>query len=126
MRHDGVTEVVGAIFLIAVAVLAMAIIVVILSSAPLPTTIPAFNGLITNSSNTVYITHEGGDPLYPGQFQVLVDGKDETSNFTKSITGPFTSGKVMTATLPAMPGRVVLVFNSSWGGGTVLVSADLR
>ncbi|HMA06032.1 MAG TPA: DUF2341 domain-containing protein [Methanomicrobiales archaeon] len=125
MRHDGVSEILGAIFLIAVAVLAMGIIVVILLSGPLPTRIPAFSGLITNSSSTVFITHEGGDPLYPGTFQVLVDGKDETSNFTKSFTGPFTLGKVMNATLPSMPRRVVLVFNTSWGGGTILASADL-
>ncbi len=125
MKGDGVSEVIGAIILISVAVLAMGIVILFLFAGPLPTSVPAFSGLISNSSQTVYISHEGGDTLYTGQFKILVDGVDETYNFTKSLSGPFSLGKVMSATLPNMPGRVVMVFNTSWGGGTVLLSADL-
>jgi len=125
MKGDGVSEVIGAIILISVAVLAMGIVVLVLFAGPLPTSVPAFAGIISNSSRTVYISHEGGDTLYTGQFKILVDGVDETYNFTKSLSGPFSLGKVMSATLPNMPGRVVMVFNTSWGGGTVLLSADL-
>jgi MSHA biogenesis protein MshQ len=125
MKGDGVSEVIGAIILISVAVLAMGIVILVLFAGPLPTSVPAFAGIISNSSRTVYISHEGGDTLYTGQFKILVDGVDETYNFTKSLSGPFSLGKVMSATLPNMPGRVVMVFNTSWGGGTVLLSADL-
>jgi hypothetical protein len=126
VKGDGVSEVIGAIILISVAVLAIGIVILALFAGPLPTGVPAFSGLISISANTVYISHEGGDTLYPGQFKILVDGRDETYNFTKSLNGPFSVGKVMNATLPAMPGRVVMVFNTSWGGGTVLLSADLN
>ena len=125
MRGDGVSEVVGAIILISVAVLAMGIVILAFFAGPLPTKVPSFHGIVSNSSKTVYISHEGGDTLYIGQFKILVDGIDKTSNFTQSITGDFSVGKVMSATLPTYPGRVVVIFNSSWGGQTVLLSADL-
>jgi hypothetical protein len=73
--------VVGAIILVAIAVVAMAIVVLVLVSGSLPTSVPSFSGLISNSSKTVYISHEGGDPLQIGQFKILVDGVDETWNF---------------------------------------------
>ena len=125
MKGEGVSEVIGAIILISVAALAMGIVILVLFAAPLPTRVPSFAGLISNSSNKVYISHEGGDTLSVGQFKILVDGVDVTYNFTKSLNGPFSLGKVMNATLPKIPGRVVMVFNTSWGGGTVLLSADL-
>ena len=128
MRQDGVSEVVGAFVLIAIAMLAMVIVVLIFFVNPLPTSVPSFNGLISNSSRTVYISHEGGDPLYRGQYKILVDNVDETWNFTKSLPDAnrtFSHGVVMNATLPRAARRVVMVFNTSWGGGTVLLSADL-
>jgi hypothetical protein len=125
VKDGAVSEVVGAILLIAISVLAIGIVILFFFSAPLPTSVPSFSGLVTNSSKTVYITHEGGDTLRVGQFRILVDGVDETYNFTKSIRGNFSVGQVMNATLPRMPGRLVMVFNTSWGGETVLMSATL-
>jgi hypothetical protein len=126
VKGDGVSEVIGAIILISVAVLAVGILVIVLFTGPLPTSVPAFSGIISSSGKTVYISHEGGDTLYTGQYKILVDGVDKTYDFTKSLTGPFSVGKVMNATLPTLPSRVVMVFNTSWGGGTVLLSADLN
>ena len=124
MMH-AVSEVVGAIILISVAALAMAIVCRGLIASPMPTNVPSFSGLISNSSNTVYISHEGGDPLYVGQFKILVNGSDETAIFTKSLSSNvFSLGMKMNATLPHMPKRVVMVFNTSMGGGTVLLSID--
>jgi hypothetical protein len=125
VRAGAVSEVIGAIILISISVLAMGIVILAFFSGPLPTSVPSFSGLVTNSSKTVYITHEGGDTLAVGRFKILVDGRDETYNFTKSIRGNFSVGQVMNATLPNWPGRVVMIFNSSWGGETVLLSADL-
>ena len=127
-RHpDAVSNVVGAVVLIGVAVLAMGIVIAVLISGSLPTQVPSFSGIIWNTSKTVYITHEGGDPLIVGQFRILVNGSyDETASFTKSLsTNKFSVGMIMNATFTAMPQRVVVVYNSSWGGGTVLASADL-
>ncbi len=128
VRKQAVSEVVGAFVLVAIAVLAMTILLVVLYANPLPTKVPSFSGLVSNQSNTIYISHEGGDPLYWGQYKILVDNVDETWNFTKSLPDPnrtFSLGRVMNATLPKMSSRVVLIFNTSWGGGTVLLSADL-
>ncbi len=128
MNHGAVSEVVGAFVLVAIGVLAMTVLVLVLYANPLPTKVPSFTGLISNRSTTIYISHEGGDPLYWGQYKILVDNVDETWNFTKSLPDPnrtFSLGRVMNATLPKMSNRVVMIFNTSWGGGTVLLSADL-
>ena len=128
MKQDAVSEVVGAFVLVAIAMLAMSILILVFFANPLPTRVPSFAGLISNRSYTIYISHEGGDPLLRGQYKILVDNVDETWNFTKSLPDAnrtFSLGKVMNATLPKMAKRVVMVFNTSWGGGTVLLSADL-
>jgi hypothetical protein len=128
VRQDAVSEVVGALVLIGIAVLGVSVLLVVLFANPLPTRVPSFYGLISNSSRTIYISHGGGDPLYRGQYKILVDNVDETWNFTKSLPDAnrtFSHGTVMNATLPRVARRVVMVFNTSWGGGTVLLSADL-
>jgi hypothetical protein len=126
VKEDAVSQVVGASLLVAVAVLAMAIILIVLFTGPMPTRVPAFSGLITNRSTTIYISHEGGDPLYVGQFRILVNGSDETAAFAKSLSSNnFSLGRQMNATFSYVPRRVVLLYNSSWGGGTVLLSTDL-
>jgi hypothetical protein len=111
--------------LISVAALAMGIVILYLLSTPLPTSVPAFSGIVSNSSMVVYISHEGGDTLSVGQFKILVDGVDRTSNFTQSLTGPFSLGKVMKANLTYYPKRLVLIFNASGAGETPLLSTDL-
>ena len=128
MKTDGVSEVVGAMILVAIAGLAIAILLIVFLANPLPTNVPSFTGLISNSSKTIYISNEGGDPLLGGQYQILVDGIDQTYNFTKSLANPgnpFSLGMKMNYTATSMPKLVVVVFNTSWGGGTVLLSADL-
>ena len=125
---DGVSEVVGAMVLVAIAGLAVAILLIVFLANPLPTNVPSFTGLISNSSKTIYISNEGGDPLLLGRSRILVDGIDQTYNFTKSLANPgnpFSLGMKMNYTATSMPKRVVVVFNTSWGGGTVLLSADL-
>jgi len=126
VKEGGVSEVVGAIILVSIAVLAVGIAVLVLFTGPLPTQIPAFSGLISNSGKTVYISHEGGDPLIVGQFKILVDGVDQTARFTSSLSsGIFSLGMKMNATLPKTPRRVVMISNTSWGGETVLLATDL-
>jgi len=128
MRNQAVSEAVGAFVLVAIGVLAMTIFALVFFATPLPTKVPSFSGLISNKSNTIYISHEGGDPLLRGQYKILVDNVDETLNFTKSLPDAnrtFSVGMVMNATLPRVARKVIMVFNTSWGGETVLLSADL-
>jgi hypothetical protein len=126
-EQDAVSEVVGAFVLIAIAMVAMGVILFLLFANPLPTRVPSFSGFIANESNIIYISHEGGDPIFRGDFRIYVDNVDETWNFTKSLPDvrTFSAGRVMNATLPKVAKRVVMIFNSSWGGGTVLLSANL-
>jgi len=126
-RRKAVSETVGAIVLVAIAMLVMAILALVFFSNPLPTRVPSFASFISNNSRTIYISHEGGDPLLWGQYKILVDNVDETWNFTRSLDAnrTFSLGMVMNATLPRMAKRVVVIFNTSWGSGTMLLSADL-
>jgi hypothetical protein len=127
VRRDAVSEMVGVILLIAVAVGAMALVILALIAGPLPTSVPSFSGLITigNNSHTIYISHEGGDSLFRGQYQILLDGVDRTSSFGSNSPEPWSMGKVLNYTPTTMPNRVVVVFNTSGGGGTILLSVDL-
>jgi PKD repeat protein len=124
-KRGAVSEVIGALLIIAVAVGAMAIITLALLSGPLPARVPSISAVVTNWSSTIYISHEGGDPLSKGQYRVLVDGVDETSNFDKSFTDPWSVGKVMNYTVPFIPSRIIVIYNGSVGSGTLLFSADL-
>ena len=81
--ESGVSEVIGAVLLIALVVTAVAIVGVGLLSQPLPKQIPALESVISTSGNIVQITHNGGDTLQKGDFVVLVDGVDKTSLFNK-------------------------------------------
>ncbi|HUK38823.1 MAG TPA: DUF2341 domain-containing protein [Methanomicrobiales archaeon] len=132
LKAGAVSETIGAVVLISVAAIAVGIIALVFFSSPLPTNIPAFSGLISNTSNRVYISHEGGDSLYVGQFQILADyggkmGVDETANFTKSLpSNVFSLGMRMNATLPANVTHIVMIYNTTWGGGNVLLEADLQ
>jgi Concanavalin A-like lectin/glucanases superfamily/Domain of unknown function (DUF2341)/Archaeal Type IV pilin, N-terminal len=126
VKGEAVSSTVGAIVLISVAVLAMGIVILFLFSTPLPTNVPAFQAIVSNESMVVYISHEGGDTLQVGQFRILVDGTDRTSNFTQSLTGPFSLGKVMKANLTYYPKRLVIVFNASGAAEIPLLSADLH
>ena len=123
MKDDGVSAGIGAIILISIAVISMGIIVLVFFAGPLPTNVPSFQGIVSNSSKTVYISHEGGDTLYLGQFKVLVNGNDTTSSFTQSITGDFSVGKVMCATLAYWPSNVVVVFKTLHPGTATVVYA---
>lgn len=123
MKENGVSETIGAIILVSVAGLAMGIVLLVLLAGPLPANVPSFSATISNKSTTIYISHLGGDPLYSGQYKILVDGKDRTGSFAGP--NPFTVGTNLSYTSPTMPSHVVMIFNTSWGGGTVLAAADL-
>lgn len=138
-ENTGVSEVVGTLILIGVVMVGIALASVFLLSRPTASKVPVFDAIISNQSNTIYIYHKGGDPLYSGQYQILVDGVDRTSSFTNSGgLGPtdlnWSVGETLSATISPMPNHVVIVFNpaggKSGGGGSsgaasLLTEADL-
>ena len=72
-NSSGVSEVIGAILLISVVVLAVAIIAVGLFSQPLPQKIPDSRFLSQVNGSKVTIYHDGGESLYRGEFYVKID-----------------------------------------------------
>jgi flagellin-like protein len=124
-RESGVSEVIGAVLLIALVVTAVAIVGVGLLSQPLPKQIPALESVISTSGNIVQITHNGGDTMQKGDFVILVDGVDKTSLFNKdgaltwqswspgeSLTVPYTN-----------PNSVRIVYTGA-GASATLSSAN--
>lgn len=125
-RECAVSEVIGAVMLVSVVVLAVAIIGVALTSQGTPQKIPALDAIISNYGNTIQIYHNGGDTLQSDQMQILVDGIPTT--FTKGENSlPWTSwsaGDSLVAKMDSTPTTVRIIFNGASGASTVLTSAD--
>ena len=83
---DGVSEVIGSIMLISLVVLAVAIVGVGILSQPPPVQTQYLDTIPGINSDTLYLYHNGGDALYPGDFFVRVDGLDYYSD-SLSIQG---------------------------------------
>jgi hypothetical protein len=127
-RETAVSEVIGAVMLIAVVVTAIAVIGVALTSQSQPEKIPALDAIISsNGKDTIRIFHNGGDSLTSQQIAILVDGV--ARNFTEDIQGSdwttWSQGQFLDynyGSLP-QPGKVQLIYKSPTTQ-TVLVSAD--
>lgn len=84
-HEEAVSEEIAAVLLIAVFVAAAAVTgLVLLSNHPgnIP---PAMLAHLDNNSlaeGRIVLFHDGGDPLERGHFQILVDGRDLTADFT--------------------------------------------
>ncbi|MFA5269053.1 MAG: IPT/TIG domain-containing protein [Methanoregula sp.] len=78
----GASETIGAVMLISIVVLAVAIIGVVLTSQGTPEKLPAVSAIISSSNGVISIYHDGGDSLTSRDLSILVDGKEEP--FTKS------------------------------------------
>jgi hypothetical protein len=124
---SGVSEVVGAILLISVVVIAVSVIAVVLFSQQTPQKIPNVNimvGMDNKVPPTIYLYHNGGDTLTAGDFNVLVDGVINPY----SISGggnKWSLGKNLVVPVSTTPKNVVLVYNSSATGSVVLRSASV-
>jgi PKD repeat protein len=91
-KDDAVSEVIGAVLLIAIVVIAVSIIGVVLWSQPPPQKIPSLSVSISNSSCNVTLIHGGGDTVENTYIALLVDGIDRTNTFIRQDTGaPWTS-----------------------------------
>jgi len=125
LAGDAVSEVIGTLLLVGVVVVGMVLIGILLFTNQAPSQLPAFDGIITNLSKTIYICHKGGDPLWKGQYQILVDGVDRTGAFVSDGGEPWSVGDTLNYTAATMPKLVVLVANQSQGGRIILLSTDL-
>jgi len=123
-----ISEIIGTLVLVGVVVVGIALVGIFLLSNPTPSKVPAFDAIISNQSRAIYIYHQGGDSLWAGQYRILVDGGDQTGNFTimSPENEPWSVGETLRGVAPAMPRRVVIVFIQSGGGEIVLRASDLQ
>jgi hypothetical protein len=98
MNHsDAVAEIVGTLVLIAVVAGVIGIVAVIILSQPVPANIPAVRINALLSGNNLTLTHTGGDTLPAGEYQILVNSVDKTSQFQPSPSNtPFKTGSDLT------------------------------
>ena len=72
VRNDwGLSDALGAVVLISVVVLGITVASVAILSSPVPDRMPALSVDIFNTSDTVFIRHDGGDTLVRGEYRSL-------------------------------------------------------
>ncbi|HOX34608.1 MAG TPA: type IV pilin N-terminal domain-containing protein [Methanoregulaceae archaeon] len=124
----GVSEVVGVILLIGLAVTAVAIVAVVLFSQATPDEIPEVNFLVGSNAppTMLYLYHNGGDMLRTGTFQVLVDGAARP--YSLEGGGEYWALgdrlDVDISALPEIPRSVTLVYNATGQGAVAIHSAS--
>ncbi|HUK38925.1 MAG TPA: DUF2341 domain-containing protein, partial [Methanomicrobiales archaeon] len=123
MERRGISEVVGTVALIGVVVVGMVIVNLVIFSAPTQTRIPSLEASMTNRSTLITIVHQGGDSIPQGQFRILVDGIDQTQNFTNSGSYPWSLGETLSFNDSGMPLGAVMIYNGTgpMNGGTVIL-----
>jgi PKD repeat protein len=87
-NDKGLSDALGAVVLISVVALGITVASVALLSSPMPDRIPALNVDVFNTSDTVFIRHDGGDTLIRGEYRILADYRDRTSEFQSGGTVP--------------------------------------
>lgn len=123
-NSSGVSEIIGAILLISVVVLAVAIIAAGLFSQPLPQKIPS-SSFITNingSTKILTIYHDGGDPLYRGEFFLKInDARIDDNAYTITPGGGniWSVGKSLVLSNVSDNSKVQIFYNT--GSGEVLL-----
>jgi FlaG/FlaF family flagellin (archaellin) len=125
----GVSEVIGAILLISVVIVAVAIIGVFLLSQTTPQEVPHVNFMTgTDNNNHLYLFHNGGDNLVLGNFTVIIDGAvQSTSNLTLPNGGNTWSlgqNLVISGVPSSSQHSIVLAYNTTGGGAAVVGSGS--
>lgn len=119
---SAVSEILGALLLIAVISLAVSIVAVTILSSVDTSHTPALSILISNQSQTVTISHEGGDPLPAGSYRMYVNDIDRTSSFSPAPgTTVFKAGTMLTYECSSLPRTGMVVYKGPDGSEAVLV-----
>ena len=119
----GVSEVIGAVMLVAVVAAAVVIISVAVLSQPPPEKLPALEAVISNTGNTVQILHNGGDTLQYTDFKVLIDGNEVTPPSSVSDTA-WSSGETLTFDAPGAKTVQILYTKGGGTASAVMSSAN--
>jgi len=115
-NSDAVSEIIGAILLIGLVVLGVAIIAVFIFAQPMPEEIPDINIVISNvstpSGEKIFIQHNGGDALSKAVFIVYTDGTP-LDNDDATISGgnwPFSLGETLEFNVTSAPENVRVIY----------------
>lgn len=93
-REDALSDALGAILLVAVVGMAVALLGVALLSQPHQEKIPALNADITTIDRTILISHNGGDTVQKADLKIIVDGFDLKDSFKTIDNTPWSSWSV--------------------------------
>ena len=127
--HDekAAADMVGALVLISIITVVIAIVAVgVFSKAP-PVKIPALDVQFTADpvAHTITIYHKGGDPIPKGQWQVLVNGAVFSNAQNSDTSGSWTIGDTLTVTDPTItPDTYVEVVYTSGGSDSYLLATN--
>lgn len=127
---SGVSEVIGAILLVSLVVLAVAVIAVGLLSQPLPKEVPNVHFIAGTNGNKLYLYHDGGDSLYKGQFYLIINGKPKMVYDIVEGGEDWSVGKNLVVDLTTPTGEIVpetvqIVYDTG-SSQVVLDQAQLR
>ena len=116
--ENGLSDVFGAMLLIAVVGGAVALVGVAILSQPTSETVPSLNTDITLVNRTILITHNGGDTLQRTGMSILVDGVDRTNSFSLMNGGNWSGwavGDTLMYQVPdgrSLPSSIEVVYTS--------------
>jgi len=125
-RNDnGLSDALGAVVLIAVVAMGITIAGMAILSSPVPDRIPALNAEVSNTSDTVFIRHTGGDALAHGEYRILADGIDRTDQFLSGTAVPtqWSVGDTLEYNIPPgtpMPASIQIVAVTGKGESVIL------
>jgi len=126
--EEGVSELVGAMLLIGLTVIGVALVGIVFLSSPQPDAIPRVSIAAGNMSGKLILTHEGGDPLRAGEYRIYVENEsglvDRTDAFTGLKDGAWSVGGNLIYN-GSTPERVIVTAVSG-GTETVLAEPEFR
>lgn len=91
------------LIIIAMAVIIAVVLVYFFVLQPGQSTVPRFNATVEASGKTVYIYHDGGDPVTKGSFIIRVNGEEVPASaisFLHAQDWPWTVGKTLKVEYP--------------------------
>lgn len=125
-NENAAAEMIGALMLISIFVVVVALVAVVLFSQPAPQKVPALNmKFISEGDHTIKIFHNGGDAIPTGHYKVFIDNNDATPYIQNPPPGKWELGDTLEYRVPwtITPDTYVLVIYSNGGtSGSVLAS----
>jgi hypothetical protein len=122
----GVSEIIGAILMISLVVMAVAIVGILLFSQTTPQKIPNINFMTgSDNNNRLYLYHNGGDSLALGAFSVMVDGGIRNDYSLSDGSNEWSLGKNLILTnVSSGSHSIAIIYNGTGSGAVVLRSAS--